>query len=131
MDTLIIPKTTGKIKKSIQKINLKSRCEQNMAKFAPNPVLSFNDDKKNKFVEFLVETEINFEEQELNIEWEFKVDYHDKENDDALIHYITRAITPKKSKVKQKIKEKVNRDEISVDMSKTEVAIKMGINPKE
>ncbi len=102
-----------------------------MAKFAPNPVLTFNDDKVKKIVEFIVETEINFEDHELGIEWEFKVDYKDKQNDDVLIYSITRAIIPKKSKIKSKIKEKVKRDEISVDMSKTEVAIKMGINPKE
>ncbi len=102
-----------------------------MAKFAPNAILTFKDDKKKKFVEFIAEAEIEFEEQDLNKEWEFRVDYSDKENDNALIKSFARFLTPKKSKIKQKIHKKVNREELNVDMSNIEVAVNIKIFYKE
>ena len=40
-----------------------------MAKFTPNSNLTFKDDKSKKFVEFIAEAEIEFEEQDLKKEW--------------------------------------------------------------
>ena len=102
-----------------------------IAKFAPKPVLTFKDDKKNDFIKFHVETQITFEEHERDSEWVFRVNYHDSLKKNALIHSITRYITPKKAKIKQKFNEKASREEIKIDMTKTDVSIKMQIIPKE
>ncbi len=102
-----------------------------MAKFTPNSNLTFKDDKSKKFVEFIAEAEIEFEEQDLKKEWEFRVDYSDKENDNALIKSFARSLTPKKSIHKVKINEKVKRVELKVDMSNIEVAINVKIFFKE